>query len=174
MREIASEYRLDLDRIVLVGHSAGGHLAMWAAARNRLPEDSQLYTAEPLKVRGVINLAGTMDMTDNIENMQARCRDTVVTNMLGGTPHEVPQRYAQGAAMGLVPLGVPQVLIWGEHEEFVPLPLAQKYLNAATRTGDDVQIIIVPGMGHFDLASPHTDAWPVLRASIRGMLGSRP
>lgn len=170
LRVIANEYRLDLNRVVVVGHSAGGHLAMWAAARARLPEESRLYVADPLPVRGVINLAGTMDMTDNMENMQAGCRDTVVTGMLGGTPQEAPERYAQVSVLSLVPLGVPQLLIWDEHEEFVPLPLAQKYLNAATRAGDAARIIIVPGVGHFDLASPFTDAWPVLRSSIRAML----
>lgn len=170
LRVIAREYQLDLNRVVVVGHSAGGHLAMWAAARPRLPKSSPLYVADPLPIRGVINLAGTMDMTDNIENMQAGCRDTVVTGMLGGTPQEVPERYAQVSALSLVPLGVPQVLIWDEHEEFVPLPLAQKYVSAATQAGDAARIITVPGVGHFDLASPFTDAWPVLRSSIKATL----
>ncbi len=170
LRQIAGLYRLDLSRVVLVGHSAGGHLAMWAAGRRRLPEGSELHTAEPLPVRGVVNLAGTMDMADNIANMEARCRDRVVTALLGGTPQQVPQRYQQGSAMGLVPLGVPQRLVWGEHEAFVPRPVAQKYLAAATRAGDDLQLIVVPAMGHFDLASPHTDAWPVLRSSIKAMM----
>jgi acetyl esterase/lipase len=170
LRVIADAYRLDLDRVVVVGHSAGGHLAMWAAARARLPEESRLHVADPLPVRGVINLAGTMDMTDNIETMHAGCRDTVVTGMLGGTPQEVPERYAHVSVMRLVPLGVPQVLIWDEHDEFLPLPLAQNYLEAATRAGDTARLIVVPGVGHFDLASPFTDAWPVLRSSIGAML----
>lgn len=173
LRGVADEHRLDLDRLVVVGHSAGGHLAMWAAARTRLPAGSPLSVTNPLPMRGVINLAGTMDMTDNIENMHAGCRDTVVPGMLGGTPHQVPERYAQVSAMSLVPLGVPQLLIWDEHEEFVPLPIAQKYLAAATRAGDAARLIVVPGIGHFDLASPFTDAWPVLRSSIRTMLDGR-
>jgi len=174
LRLIAKEHRLDLNRIVVLGHSAGGHLAMWAAARARLPKESPLYVDNPLQVRGVINLAGTMDMTDNIKNMEAGCRDKVVTGMLGGTPQEVPERYAQVSVMSLVPLGVPQILIWGEYEEFVPLPLAQKYVNMATRAGDTARINIVPGVGHFDLASPFTKSWPVLRSSIKAMLDGTP
>lgn len=173
LRRIADEHRLDLKRVVVVGHSAGGHLAMWAAARARLPASSPLHVAGPLPVRGVINLAGTMDMADNIDNMQTGCGDAVVTGMLGGTPRDVPERYAQVSAISLVPLGVPQLLIWGEHEKFVPLPLAQKYFDAATRAGDTARIIVVPGVGHFDLASPFTKAWPVLRSSIRAMLDGR-
>ena len=116
LREDSPEYGLDLSRVVVVGHSAGGHLAMWAAARGKLPRESQLYVANPLPVRGVVNLAVTMDMTDNISNMEALCGDNVVRGMLGGTPHSVPERHAQASVMSLVPLGVRQVLIWGEHE----------------------------------------------------------
>ncbi len=170
LRVLAEEYRLDLNRVVVVGHSAGGHLAMWAAARSRLPKESQLFAANPLRVKGVINLAGTMDMKDNVENMQAGCHDTVVSGMLGGTPQQVPERYAQASAINLLPLGIPQLLIWGEYEDFIPLPLAQKYVKAATQAGDAVKVIVVPEVGHFDLASPFTASWPVLQSSIKAML----
>jgi acetyl esterase/lipase len=174
LRVMAGEYRLDLNRVVIVGHSAGGHLAMWTGGRSRLSKESQLFAANPLPVRGVINLAGTMDMKDNIENMQAGCQDAVVTSMLGGEPQQVPERYAQASAINLLPLGIPQLLIWGEHEDFIPLPLAQKYVNAATQAGDAVSIIVVPGVGHFDLASPFTASWPLLRSSIKELLYGDP
>jgi acetyl esterase/lipase len=173
LRDVSPEYGLDLSRVVVVGHSAGGHLAMWAAARGKLPRESELYVADPLPVRGVVNLAGTMDMADNISNHHAGCGDTVVTGLLGGTPQSVPERYAQASAMSLVPLGVRQVLIWGEHEEFVPLPLAQQYANAASRAGDAVRLSVVPRVGHFDLASPTTESWPALRSAIQALLDGR-
>lgn len=170
LRSLAAQYRLDLSRVVIVGHSAGGHLAMWAAARPRLGKESPLFVADPLPVRGVVNLAGTMDMADNIPRMEAGCGDAVVTTMLGGAPGDVPERYAQASAIALVPLGVPQALIWGEREDFVPLPLAEKYTRAATQAGDSVRVVVVPGVGHFELASPFSAAWPAVGSAIRSLL----
>jgi acetyl esterase/lipase len=66
VRVLAGKYHLDLGRVVVVGHSAGGHLAMWTAARRHLPKASALFVAEPLPVRGVVDLAGPVDMTANI------------------------------------------------------------------------------------------------------------
>lgn len=170
LRAIAPQYNLDLSRVVIVGHSAGGHLAMWAAARGRLPAGSALHMANPLPVRAVVNLAGTMDMTDNIANMEAGCRDTVVTALLGGKPADVPDRYAHVSAMSLLPLGVPQALVWAERDEFVPLAIAEKYARAARQAGDSVQVIVAPGAGHFDLASPHAVSWPTVRSVVRSLL----
>ena len=80
VRAIAGQYHLDLGRIVVVGHSAGGHLAMWTAARRRLTNASELYAADPLPVSGVMDLAGPVDMTANIPGYEALCRDTVITS----------------------------------------------------------------------------------------------
>lgn len=66
----------------MVGRSAGGHLAMWSGARHRLPAKSALRIPNPLPLRGVVNLAGTIDMTENIANMESLCRDTVVKTLL--------------------------------------------------------------------------------------------
>jgi acetyl esterase/lipase len=170
LRSFAAQYDLDLNRVVVVGHSAGGHLAMWVAARLRLGEKSPLFVADPLPVRGVVNLAGTIDMADNIPRMEAGCGDTVVTAMLGGTPADVPERYGEASAITMLPLGIPQALIWGAHEDFVPISLAEKYARAATRAGDTVRVVVVPGVGHFEVASPFSSAWPVVRAAIRSLL----
>jgi acetyl esterase/lipase len=171
LRTLAGQYQLDLGRVVIVGHSAGGHLAMWAAARARLPASSPLYLKDPLPVRGVIDLAGPVDMTAHIQEYEALCGDTVITSLLGGTPATVPERYEQASAIRLLPLGVPQVLIVGTHEEFVPLPLVETYAKAARRAGDSVGVIVIPGAGHFEIATPRSAAWREVRSAIRSLVG---
>jgi pimeloyl-ACP methyl ester carboxylesterase len=99
MRSIAERYRLDLARVIVVGHSAGGNLALWVASRFRLPKSSALFANNPLPICGVISLAGTGDMEANIQIEKHGCGDTVVEKMLGGTPADVPERYAQVSAI---------------------------------------------------------------------------
>jgi acetyl esterase/lipase len=173
LRTLAGQYPLDLDHVVIAGHSAGGHLAMWAAARSRLPASSPVYGKDPLSVRGVIDLAGPVDLTANIQGYQVLCRDTVITSLLGGTPATVPGRYEQASAITLLPLGVPQVLLEGTHEDFVPRPLMESYAQAARRAGDPVRLIVIPGAGHFEIASPRSSAWPTVESAIRSLLGGR-
>ncbi len=170
LRQLATKFDLDLSRVIVVGHSAGGHLAMWSGARQRLSPKSALRIPDPLLLRGVINLAGTIEMTENIANMESRCRDTVVTTLLGGTPSAVPERYREVSATAMLPLQVPQILIWGEHEDFVPLPLAERHVNKATEAGDQARLIVVPATGHFESASPASTAWPTVLAAIRSLL----
>jgi acetyl esterase/lipase len=172
LRTLARQYRLDLGRVVIVGHSAGGHLAMWVAARARLPASSPLYMRDPLPVRGVVDLAGPVDMTANIAGYQALCRDSVITSLLGGTPATVPERYRHVSAISLLPLGVPQVLIVGSYEEFVPLRFVEAYEGAARRAGDSVRVIVIPGAGHFEIASPRSAAWPRVESAIRSLLAT--
>jgi acetyl esterase/lipase len=173
LRTLAGQHHLDLGRVVIAGHSAGGHLAMWAAARSRLRASSPVYVKDPLPVRGAIDLAGPVDMTANIEGYEALCRDTVITSLLGGTPAAVPERYQQASPIRLLPLGVPQVLVGGTHEEFVPLPLMETYAEAARRAGDPVQLIVIPGAGHFEIASPRSSAWPKVESAIRSLLDGK-
>jgi acetyl esterase/lipase len=170
LRALASQHALDLGRVVVVGHSAGGHLAMWAAARARVPSGSDLHVATPLPVRGVLDLAGPVDLTANIRDCEGLCRDTVITNFVGGTPAHVPERYAQASAMKLLPLGIPQVVLIGEHEQFVPRPLAEAYVRAAAEAGDQVRLIVIPNVGHFEIASPRAATWPRVASVIRSLL----
>jgi acetyl esterase/lipase len=173
LRVLASQHALDLGRVVIVGHSAGGHLATWAAARTRVPAASAIHFEDPLHVRGVLDLAGPLDLTANIAGYQRLCRDTVITGLLGGTPAEVPERYAQASPVQLLPLGVPQVLLIGEREEFVPRPFAEAYVRAAAQAGDRVQLIVVPEVGHFEIASPRASPWPRVESAIESLLDGR-
>ena len=173
LRTLAGSHALDLNRVVLVGHSAGGHLAMWTAARGRVPGNSPLSMPDPLRVRGVVNLAGPVDMTANIQGYEGLCRDTVITALLGGSPASVPERYAHTSPMKLLPLGLPQVLVIGEHEDFVPRPIAENYASAAAQAGDSLHLIIIPRVGHFEIASPRASPWPQVESAIRALLDGR-
>jgi hypothetical protein len=85
-----------------------------------------------------VELAGRVDMTANIPGYENLCADTVITSPLGRTPAAVPERDAQASAIKLLPLGVPQVFVTGEHEDFVPLPAVDAYVTAAREAGDQV------------------------------------
>lgn len=170
LRTLAGPYALDLGRVVVVGHSAGGHLAMWAAARARVPAGSAISATSPLPVRGVVDLAGPVDLTAHIAGYEALCRDTVITTLLGGTPATVPNRYADASPIKLLPLRIPQVLIIGEHEDFVPRPLAEAYVREAAQAGDPVRLVVIPRVGHFEIASPRASTWPQVEAAIRSLL----
>ena len=170
LRHIAQQYQLDLDHVVVVGHSAGGHLAMWVAARKRLSPRSVLYAAEPLLVRGVVDLAGPGDMETEIAVEMAACQSRVVEQLLGGSPGNVPERYVQVSASKMLPLGVPQVLVWGDHDNLRPMWLGEKYAKAASAAGDSVNLVILPGLGHFEVASPYSPAWPKVRNAIKSLL----
>jgi acetyl esterase/lipase len=172
LRQIAAKYSLDLGRVAVLGHSAGGHLAMWTGTRQRLSPTSALYVPSPLPIRGVINLAGTIDMRENIAHMEAECNDAVVTGLLGGAPASTPERYREVSATTMVPLGVQQILIWGEHENFVPLSMARRHVDAATKAGDRARLVVIPAIGHFESASPRSSAWPAVLEAIRSLLAN--
>ncbi len=173
LRTLAGPHALDLGRVVVVGHSAGGHLAMWAAGRARVPMGSAISAMAPLPVRGVLDLAGPVDLTANIRGYEGLCRDTVITTLLGGTPATVPERYAHASPIKLLPLGIPQVLVIGEHEDFVPRPLAEAYVRAAAQAGDPVRLVVIPGAGHFEIANPRASTWPQVEAAIRSLFAGQ-
>lgn len=172
LRAIAAPHRLDLGNVVVLGHSAGGHLAMWAAARARLPASSPLYASDPLPIRGVINLAGYGDIEAFRDVELTACRRPVVADLLGGEPADVPERYSQTSAAKMLPLGIPQVLIWGARDDMTTVRLGERYTKAASLAGDTVRLEILPALGHFEIANPESDAWPVVREAVRSQLQS--
>lgn len=167
LRVLARTYPLDLRRVIVVGHSAGGQLALWLAARKRLPKDSPLYSPDPLPLRGIVSLAGITDL----RGYGSGCGNAV-TKLLGGSPKEVPLRYRQTSPIELLPLRVKQRLIHGLLDNIVPPEQSRDYEVAARRSGDDVSLVTIGGAGHFDLIAPQSSAWPVVQETIRLLLQS--
>jgi acetyl esterase/lipase len=166
LREAAKEHRLDLDRVVALGHSAGGQLALWLAARPRLPRGSPLHVANPLRLRGVVSLAGITDLRSGA--MGGICGDAI-PRLLGGAPQDHADRLGQASPIELLPLGVPVRLVCGARDPIVPIEQARAYEAAAKRVGDTVAVDVVAGAGHFELVSPGSPAWSVVRNAVHAL-----
>src|SRR6185436_17275534 len=93
LRTLARDHQLDLTRVISIGHSAGGHLAVWLAARSKVPTSSDLYIKDPLRLTGVVNLDGPADLKATLPVQQPICGSPVVTDLIGGSPDERPERY---------------------------------------------------------------------------------
>jgi acetyl esterase/lipase len=161
--QLADRFPLDLDRVVVIGHSAGGHLALWLAARPRLTTTSPLYQADPLPLRGVISLAGIPDLA--AYSADEGCGASV-PKLLGGQPKAVGERLRQASPVALLPLGVKQRLLTGSHDPVVPPALARAYAEAAEATGDTVEVTEIQDAGHFELVAPDSHAWPAVRKAV--------
>ncbi|MBO3749177.1 alpha/beta hydrolase [Streptosporangiaceae bacterium NEAU-GS5] len=143
------------------GHSAGGHLALWAAARHRLPRASAWFHPSPRAP--VVALAGCCSLE--------RCAawhlgaDAAVA-LLGGIPADVPERYALADPGALLPLGVPITLVHGTDDDRVPVAMSREFGADATARGDAVRLVEITGADHFDLIDPLSPAWPQVAAAL--------
>lgn len=141
--------RLALDAVTAVGHSSGGQLALWAAAR----------PAPRVPIARVAAQAAVCDLPS---------AGGAAGELLGGTPEEVPERYAAADPMRLLPLGVPVLLVHGPDDETVSVGQSRRYLDAARAAGDAPELIEpVPG-GHRMHIDPRSTAWQVAARWISG------
>jgi acetyl esterase/lipase len=172
LRELAPRYRLDLKHAIAVGHSSGGQLALWLAARSKLPKSSMLYTDSPLPLNGVVSVDGPPDLEADRAIEQSVCGGPVITQFIGGTPAEFPSRYREGSASGLLPIRARQeILVAGKHgEEWIAL--FKQYVAAAEKAGDPVRMVTMEGAGHFDGINPQAPAWHTVMASIQSLLSA--
>lgn len=161
--EIALEYPLDLDRLAAVGHSAGGHLALWLAGRKRLDVEDPLRGDGVVALNGVVALAGISDLTSYAA--PDGC-GSAVPGLLGGEPPEVPYRVRRASPVEMLPFGIPETLVIGEHDTIVPAEQAHRFAEAARRMGDPVDVIEISGAGHFELVDPTHDAFGVIRGAV--------
>lgn len=162
VRELAGPHGLDLDRVILIGHSSGGGLATWAAARHRIPASSPLYRNDPLSVGGALIIANGAALEPFRPLDEQACGADVVDLLVGGTPEEVPDNYASASPERMLPLGVRQRLLIGADDAAFTQEIAVEYARQAREAGDDVQVMLIPDADHFELVAPWAEAWPVV------------
>ncbi|MCY4145722.1 MAG: alpha/beta hydrolase [Chloroflexi bacterium] len=159
---IADEHDLDLSGLIAIGHSAGGHLALWLAGRGQLDETSALYRAEPLDVAGVVALAPLADIAAALE--QGMCGPALPFVMGGGQP-TFAEHIRDGSPRALLPLDARQVIIVGDQDGMI-LPNVHRYLEAAEEAGDEPALILLEGAGHYEIVAVDAPEWQSVLESI--------
>jgi acetyl esterase/lipase len=168
LRALAPRNSLELGRIVAVGHSAGGHLALWLAARPRLTPASDLFVANPLAISGVVSLAGIADLRAYALGA-GRCNASVLP-LLGGGAHAA-ERYAEASPVELAPLGVPLRIVHGTRDAIVPVAQSEALAVAERAGGGGAVLDVLPRAGHFDLIAPFADAWRTVERHVLELAG---
>jgi acetyl esterase/lipase len=172
LQVLRSKHPLDITRVVAMGHSAGGHLAMWLGGRHHLPQGSAMYRLhEPaFPLHGVVSLAGAVDLrlTIDLSGYFTFAHDKhEVYSLMGGSPAQFPEHYRAGNPGDLLPLNVPQYLIQGSEDTQIPPRLPERWAEMARRIGDTVAVSIVAGADHFDVVDPRGRSWPAVRSAVR-------
>ena len=154
--------RLDLADVRAVGHSAGGHLAVWAAGRPRLPAGAP--GAGPLvRLTRVVSQAGVLDLvTASTEGLSDGASD----ELLDGPAGAQPERYALAGPLARLPIGLAVTCVHGDADVDVPISQSEAYASAATAAGDPATLLRLPGVDHFALIDPSTGAWAACREAL--------
>ncbi len=153
---LAATHHLDLGTVVGLGHSAGGQLALWAAARHRLAPGAP-GAAPAVRLTHVVGLAAMSDLAECAR--LGTCRGAVVEHF--GPPDDpaTADRHAVASPVMLLPTGVPTLLVHGTDDDLVPAALSQRYADRAAAAGDDVTLHLVPAARHFEPVQAGSDAW---------------
>ncbi len=165
LRTLAKTHPLNLDRVVAAGHSAGGHLALWLAARKRLPKESPVYSSDPLPLLGVVSLAGITDL----RRTGTAC-DQNVAQLMGGSPKDQAAIYNQASPIELLPLGIRQAIVQGDGDTIIPTAMATDYAGAAKNKGDEVKLVVIEKAGHFEVVDPKSFAWTMVKDEVLSLL----
>lgn len=157
---------LDLGRVSVLGHSAGGHLALWAASRERLPAGSPGAPAAgiPVPLRRAIAQAGVCDLAGAYRLWHGGAAQA----LMGGSPEQVPERYAAGDPIALLPVAAPVLLVHGTSDEVVSVQISRSYERAARAAGAEIELVEIAGRdgrhrGHVD---PRGAAWAAVAARL--------
>jgi acetyl esterase/lipase len=182
LRAHAQRHKLKISPLVAVGHSAGGHLALWLAARrsvNRRPESpliprkSPLLAADPLPIDTVVSLGGLPDLELAATPPGSGCGTEVIEKLVGPPTLSSRNVYADTSIPRLAPLGVRQVLINGMQDRIIPTAYAEAYAGPMRAAGDKVKVRMIERTGHVELIAPETAAWAATVDEIQAALRRR-
>ncbi|GJE03566.1 alpha/beta hydrolase family protein [Methylobacterium isbiliense] len=164
----APTHRLDLSRVVLAGHSAGGHLALWAVSRGSLPAASPLHESPRFIPRAVISLGGVGDLATFTRFVPVLCGPGIAERL---APTD---KLAEVSPAALTPSAGSVVIVSGVLDRLVPPWVAYDYARALrSKPVPAPRLVDVPDAGHFDLVTPSAPAWQQVRGLIEEALKVR-
>jgi acetyl esterase/lipase len=166
LRKHAPRHNLDISRLVATGHSAGGHLALWLAARPRLPAASPLRTGDPLPISAVVSLGGLPDLEEAARPPGSGCGTDIIEKLTAG-------HFDDTSVPRLAPLGVRQILINGRQDRIIPTAYAEGYAAPVRAAGDEVDVRMIDRTGHVELIAPESAAWAAAVEEIEKALGRK-
>ena len=145
-----ARFHLDLDRLVVMGHSAGGQLALCLAAHET-------------SVRHAISLAGVIDLK---KGYALHLSNDAVAEFLGGNPDAVPEHYREADPMELRITHARQWLLHGKDDDTVPPAFSRDYVMQKKKAGEAVELLEVPNAGHFELIDPASEAFKQVTSTV--------
>ncbi len=168
---LADVHALDLEKVAALGHSAGGHLAVWAAGRDRLrglgTEDGLQIETDGVRLTGVVSQSGVLNLAE-AERLQLS--NGAVANLLGGPSSEFPGRHRTADPMAALPLDVSVFAVHATEDEDVPLPMSTSYVDASRGGSMPAELVMVVG-DHFSLIDVASDAYVTCRDLVAKLLG---
>ena len=172
--ERAEALNLDLSRVTGIGHSAGGHLVLWLAARSGLSEASELYVSNPLRCQGLVVSGGLADLEASRPVTLPSCLDAVYDRLTGPASALRPDPLTDTSPARLLPIGVPFVSVNGTDDRIAPPRLGDGLTQKAQEAGDSASLIVVPETGHVELVAPDTEAFRIQADVLAGFVEPPP
>ncbi len=163
---LAADRDVDPEQVVVVGHSAGGQLALWAAGRSGLG-DGAPGAGPRVRPTAVVTAAPLADLSAAYD---AGLGDGAVEDFLRRSPTEGAERYRMASPAARLPLGVPQVIVHGSADGVVPVDHSRAYAAAASAAGDEATLVELPDVGHFAPLDPRSRAWMTVRDEVGRLL----
>lgn len=164
--ELVDTYKLDLNNVIIVGHSSGGHAALWLGGYTKPMMDAP---ARKIELKGILALAAVTDLSRR--HASGDC-DDVVEKLMGGSPMEVPERYnlTSPMEMEMSQIDVPQILIVGTEDREARIDENERYYKRWSGNEENIQLILAEGSGHFELIFPESKSWNIVRTAVLSLL----
>lgn len=153
LRQLAGKYAIDVNRILVLGHSAGGELSLALAAHHN-------------SMRAVVALAGVVDLR---KAWDLHLSNDAVSEFLGGPPQQVPEHYREASPAEL-DIHTRQLLIQGADDDIIPVAMSRDYVKQKQRKSENVSLLEIPKAGHFEIIDPQSSVWAKVQESVVGLI----
>jgi acetyl esterase/lipase len=158
LTEISDTYNLDLNSVIAAGHSAGGHLATWLAARQNIDSKSDLYDENPLPISKVISLAGISDLEMYAQFGSSPCGDQTVEQLVSADERG-DDAYSDTSPVLLLPFSAMHYEVVASFDRPVPAFLGREFSMKVRELGGKSELILQAEAGHYEMTAPWTDEW---------------